>query len=265
VRTKPWTLALRSPDVTREPEHTAYPIDGPTAALARKAEDHVTHARLIDTAAPSAPRGVALVLHGGAARRRPMRVSPTQLSVLRMVPIAARIARAAKGELAVLRLLNSTRGWDAHHTPVDDVRWALGQVAERFGPDLPVGLVGHSLGGRAALLAAGEDRVVSAVALNPWVYPTEGRLDLAGRRVLVVHGDDDRIARPTNSAAVARDLGRTADLVGYVTVEGGKHAMLRRGQVFDQLAADFAAATLLGRHPGGVVGRILAGEEWVDV
>jgi dienelactone hydrolase len=228
----------------------------------------VTHARLIDTAAPSAPRGVVLVLHGGAARRRPMRVSPTQLSVLRMVPIAARIAHAARGELAVLRLLNSTRGWDAHHTPVDDVRWALREVAGRFGRELPVGLVGHSLGGRAALLAAAERPVVSAVALNPWVYPHEGHLDLTGRQVLLVHGDDDRVARPTNSAAVARDLARTAR-VGYVTVEGGRHAMLRRHHVFDGLAAGFTTATLLGRRPEGpgadAVAKALAGEQWLDV
>ena len=228
----------------------------------------MTHARLIDTAAPSAPRGVVLVLHGGAARRRPMRVSPTQLSVLRMVPIAARIAHAARGELAVLRLLNSTRGWDAHHTPVDDVRWALREVAGRFGRELPVGLVGHSLGGRAALLAAAERPVVSAVALNPWVYPHEGHLDLTGRQVLLVHGDDDRVARPTNSAAVARDLARTAR-VGYVTVEGGRHAMLRRHHVFDGLAAGFTTATLLGRRPEGpgadAVAKALAGEQWLDV
>ncbi len=228
----------------------------------------MTHARLIDTAAPSAPRGVVLVLHGGAARRRPRRVSPTQLSVLRMVPIAARIAHAARGELAVLRLLNSTRGWDAHHTPVDDVRWALREVAGRFGRELPVGLVGHSLGGRAALLAAAERPVVSAVALNPWVYPHEGHLDLTGRRVLLVHGDDDRVARPTNSAAVARDLARTAR-VGYVTVEGGRHAMLRRHHVFDGLAAGFTTATLLGRRPEGpgadAVVKALAGEQWLDV
>ncbi len=228
----------------------------------------MTHARLIDTAAPSAPRGVVLVLHGGAARRKPMRVSPTQLSVLRMVPIAARIAHAAKGELAVLRLLNSTRGWDAHHTPVDDVRWALHEVAQRFGAELPVGLVGHSLGGRAALLAATERPVVSAVALNPWVYAHEGHIDLTGRQVLLVHGDDDRVARPTNSAAVARDLARTAR-VGYVTVEGGRHAMLRRHHVFDGIAAGFTTATLLGRRPEGqgadVVAQVLAGEHWVDV
>ena len=224
----------------------------------------MTHARLIDTATPSTPRGIVLVLHGGGARRRPMRVKPTQLSVLRMVPVASRIARAAPGELAVLRLLNSTRGWDADHTPVDDVRWALREVGARFGPDLPVGLVGHSLGGRAALFAAGEGPVVSVVALNPWVHPREEHLDLAGRQVLIVHGGDDRVARPTSSAAMARDLARTAR-VGYVTVEGGSHAMLRRRDVFDGLAADFAAATLLRRPPEGVVARVLAGEEWVGV
>lgn len=225
----------------------------------------MTHARLIDTVAPGSPQGVALVLHGGAARRDSMRVSPTQLSVLRMVPIATRIAHATKRQVAVLRLLNSARGWDAHHTPVDDVRWALGQVAERFGPGLPVSLVGHSLGGRAALLAAREPSVVSAVALNPWVYPEEGRTDVSGRQVLIVHGDEDRVARPRNAAAVARNLARTAEHVGYVTVTGGKHAMLRRHDVFDGLAAGFAAATLLGEQPDGVVGRVLAGEQWLEV
>ncbi len=99
-------------------------------------------------------------------------VSPTQLSVLRMIPVAHRIARAGAGRLAVFRLLNSYRGWDASHTPLDDVAWALGQVRERFG-HLPACLVGHSLGGRAALLAGGAEEVRSVVALNPWVYPTD--------------------------------------------------------------------------------------------
>ncbi len=103
-----------------------------------------------------------------------MPVSAAQLSVLRMVPVAARIARRTKGEVAVLRLLNSHRGWDGDTTPVDDVDWALGQAAERFGADVPVCLVGHSLGGRAALLAANRPQVRSAVALAPWVYPARG-------------------------------------------------------------------------------------------
>ena len=67
--------------------------------------------RLIDVAVPSEPAGAVIVLHGGASRRESMMVSPTQLSVLRMIPIAKRIARAGRGRLAVSRLLNSRRGW----------------------------------------------------------------------------------------------------------------------------------------------------------
>lgn len=223
----------------------------------------MSEARIVDTQVPSDPKGLVLVLHGGAARRGEMRVSPAQLSVLRMVPIAARIAHLAPDELVVQRLLNSRRGWDAHHTPVSDVKWALGEATERFGRGLPTCLVGHSLGGRAALLAATDPAVHCAVALAPWVYPDEGRIDLAGKQVLIVHGDADRIASPSSAAAVARDLARTAQ-VAYVTVDGGRHAMLRHHRTFDGLAADFAVATLLGRQASPLVARALAGEQWLD-
>ena len=85
--------------------------------------------RLIPTHVPASPEGVVLVLHGGAARQERMAVSPTQLSVIRMIPVARRIARAGGARLATYRLLNSTRGWDTEHTPVDDVAWALGELA----------------------------------------------------------------------------------------------------------------------------------------
>ena len=203
------------------------------------------HARLVETTAPADPAGIVLVLHGGASRREPTRVSPTQLSVLRMLPVASRIARAGRGRLAVFRLLNSTRGWDEARTPVDDVTWALAELRERFGDDVPVSLVGHSLGGRAAILAAGLPGVRSVVALAPWVYADDGRRELPGRRVLIVHGDEDRIASPARSRAVADDLARSTD-VDYVLVPGGKHAMLAHHREFDRAAADFVTATLLG-------------------
>ena len=200
--------------------------------------------RLRSVASPPDPQGVALVLHGGAARGERAAVSPTQLSVLRMVPTARAVARAGDRRLAVLRLLNSYRGWDAEHTPLDDVAWALGQVREQYGA-LPVGLVGHSLGGRAALLAGGAEDVASVVALNPWVYPHDDA-DLAGRQVLVVHGAEDRVARPERAAEVAGRISRTTD-VEFVRIPGGKHAMLRHGSTFDRRAADFTARVLLSR------------------
>jgi pimeloyl-ACP methyl ester carboxylesterase len=199
--------------------------------------------RLIDTRTPQRPEGVVLVLHGGANRPGNPMVSPTQLSVIRMIPVARRVALAGGGRLAVLRLLNSVRGWDTERTPVADVEWALGEVRDRLG-DLPVSLVGHSLGGRAALLAGSAPAVRSVVALNPWVYPTDAP-ELAGRRVLVVHGTADRIADPSRARAVVRRMERTTD-VTFVEVDGGKHAMLRHGAVFERTAADFVTGTLLG-------------------
>jgi pimeloyl-ACP methyl ester carboxylesterase len=199
--------------------------------------------RLIEVTVPDDAVGAVLVLHGGASRGERMMVSPTQLSVLRMVPIAKRLARAGKGRLAVFRLLNSRRGWDAHHTPVRDAHWALDQMAERLGNAVPTCLVGHSLGGRAAIFAASRPEVRGAVALAPWVSPADAPRGLEGRRVLIVHGDGDRIASPARSAALARRLAGTAS-VSYVTVEGGKHAMLRRGREFIDPAVNFVVETL---------------------
>lgn len=220
--------------------------------------------RLLETSTPAYPRGAVLVLHGGARRREKMMVSPTQLSVLRMIPIARRIARSGQDQLAVFRLLNSRRGWDTQHTPVDDVRWAIARVGEIYDSSLPITLVGHSLGGRAALLTAGAPEVKSAVALAPWVYPTDVANEIDDKHLLFVHGLSDRIARPERSAALARALSRQAR-VGFIGVRGGKHAMLARHREFDRTAADFVEMTLLCRPPSGVLERIERGGGWVEV
>ncbi len=215
-------------------------------------------ARLIDAAVPESPEGVVLVLHGGASRGRPMPVSPAQLSVLRMIPIARQIADAGGGRLAVLRLLNSQRGWDRSPTPVEDLDWALAQVAERFGPELPVCLVGHSLGGRAALLSAGRSQVAGVVALAPWVYREDEVSGLDETPIVIIHGDQDRVASIERSRQVAARL-RRQTTVSFVTVARGKHAMLSRSRHFDRLAAGCAAWMLLGVSDDQIVQRIAAG------
>jgi pimeloyl-ACP methyl ester carboxylesterase len=220
--------------------------------------------RLIDVVVPADPAGIVLVLHGGASRRANMMVSPAQLSVLRMVPVARRIARLSANRLAVCRVLNSRRGWDTHHTPVHDTQWALDRAGERLGEALPACLVGHSLGGRAALLAAGRPQVRSVVALAPWVYPSDVAEGITGKRILVVHGSADRIASPARSAALADRLSHWAD-VAYITINGGKHAMLGRHGVFDRLAAQFAVWTLLGVPAGETMSRIETGERRIQI
>ena len=204
------------------------------------------------------------MLHGGASRRENVMVSPTQLSVVRMVPIAKKIAREGKGELAVFRLLNSRRGWDSTHTPVHDARWALQQMANRLGEGLPTCLIGHSLGGRAAILTADRPEVKGAVALAPWVYPTDLPTRLAGQRILIVHGSKDRIASPSRAYELARQL-KERTPTAFVLVKDAKHAMLARHGVFSSLAAEFATSTLLGRSTHAVIARIENGESLIEV
>jgi dienelactone hydrolase len=146
---------------------------------------------------------------------------------------------------------------------VEDVRWALRELGERHGGLPRTCLVGHSLGGRAALLAGDQPEVTSVVALNPWVHTTD-RVDLAGRPALIVHGTDDRVADPRRSEAMARELARRGP-VGYLRVTGGRHAMLRHRSVFEGAAADFATATLLGTGVTGPVAELLDGEAVVTV
>lgn len=222
----------------------------------------MTGARLVPVRTPRDPEGVVVVLHGGASRGDRVMVSPAQLSVLRMVPIAGRIARAGRGRLAVHRLLNTHRGWDSRTTPLMDLAWALEEVTSRHGA-LPVALVGHSLGARAALLGGSDPQVRSVVALNPWLTPTD-RGDLRGARVLVVHGTDDRIALPSRSADFVRRLPTTTQ-VGYVAVPGARHAMLRHGRTFETYAAGFVTATLLDAPPRSeALAAVLDGAAYVE-
>ena len=77
---------------------------------------------------PDDPRGVVLILHGGAERSR-MPVAWWRLPVLRMVPFASTIARRAGDDLAVLRLKYRVRGWNgSRQDPVHDARWALDRI-----------------------------------------------------------------------------------------------------------------------------------------
>ena len=218
--------------------------------------------RLVPVHEPASAEGAVLVLHGGASRGDGVRVSPAQLSVVRMVATARACARAARGRLAVYRLLNTFRGWDATHTPVADCDWAIEKVADRY-PSAPVGLVGHSLGGRAALVAGDSAAVRSVAVLNPWLYPADDP-ELSGRSVLFVHGGHDRIASIATSEAVARRLTRRTS-VGFIRIPDGKHAMLRHGSAFDGYAASFTAAVLLGDPTlaSGPVARVLSGESWL--
>jgi pimeloyl-ACP methyl ester carboxylesterase len=213
----------------------------------------------------SAPRasttGVAVVLHGGrSASTAPVRA--TQLAVLRMQPFAAALRRAGAADgLAVAQVRYRVRGWNgAQRSPVADVEQALDELAVRF-PDVPFALVGHSMGGRAALYAAGHEQVRAVVGLAPWIERGDPVRQLAGRRVLLAHDDGDRMTSPRATAAYARAAASVAQAVSFVEIAGEKHAMLHRAGLWHSLSTGFVLGVLYGRQPDerGEAAAVLAG------
>ena len=218
-------------------------------------------------------RAVAVVLHGGRSTSH-ARTRANQLAVLRMAPFAAALRRAGGGHgLAVARVRYRYRGWNgAEASPVQDVEWALQQLDERFG-GLPTALVGHSMGGRAAVYAAAHPSVTTVVGLAPWIEPGDSVAPLAGRALLVAHGTGDRMTSNINSAHLTREAARVARSSSYVAIDGDKHAMLHRASLWHELSAGFVTAELLDLPPeesvsppaAKIVQRALAGEARLEV
>lgn len=189
--------------------------------------------------AATAARGVALVLHGGRANSfEPVRAR--QLSPARMVPIARQLH--SWGSLAGLEtwnLRNGVRGWNGElMSPLRDARWALEQIHEKH-PGLPVYLLGHSMGGLTALCAAEDPLVRAVVALAPWVDSTTPVQHLAGRRVLIMHGDADSWTSPRQSLLYAQRIQGIADDVRYVTIAGAGHFMVTKLPVWHDLSVSY--------------------------
>lgn len=190
-------------------------------------------------------RAVALILHGGSDRSNAP-VRPWSVAALRMLPFAGAIRRRSGGEVAVALLRYRVRGWNgASESPLGDAQWALDQLSERF-PGLPVGIVGHSMGGRTALRVGGHPAVSSVVALAPWIPESEPSRQLEGRRVLLVHGTADRITSPNATEAYADRLTNAGVPATFVPLPGARHAMLRPAARWHRLAADFMHESLLG-------------------
>ena len=129
------------------------------------------------------------------------------------------------------------RGWN-DGDPVSDTAAAIA-AARADRPGAPIVLVGHSMGGRVALRLADERGVAAVVVLAPWLPTGEPVAQVAGKTVLLIHGDHDRLTDPARTLAFAR-LG--ADLSGrlaFVELLGGEHKLLRRGLAWHDLVRRF--------------------------
>jgi dienelactone hydrolase len=191
---------------------------------------------------------VALVLPGGRADS----LDPTaarQLAGLRMLPFAANLHRGGgRDGLAVWTLRYRVRGWNGvQASPLADVSWALDEVRRRH-DDVSVVLVGHSMGGRAAMRAAGDSSVVAAVGLAPWLPDGEPVEQLAGRRILLAHGDNDRVTSADASRRYAGRAAAAASDIAFVSIRREHHAMLLRARAWQRLTTAYVL-DVLGLSP----------------
>ena len=194
---------------------------------------------------------VALLLHGGMPDSfAPVRAFDS--GVLRMVPFGRSVIRAGGGRILVGSLRYAARGWNRdQESPLPDARWALNQITERYG-DLPVGLVGHSMGGRVALRVADHAAVRSVAALAPWLPPGEPIPALGGRSVLLAHGTADVITDPRETFELAEKLAAQGVDIQLVKFPGGRHTMLFPAKPWHDLVAGFMSRTLLTASPGSL-------------
>jgi pimeloyl-ACP methyl ester carboxylesterase len=190
---------------------------------------------------PGTPRGLVLMLHGGADRGIEP-IDDRSLSWRR----ARWMMREVQGPLheagvEVWLLRYRLKGWNLGHaelpSPVPDARWALDEVRRSHG-ELPVVLLGHSMGGRTAVAVADDPNVVGVVAVAPWLPRGEPVEPLAGKHLLAAHGQRDRITRHKDTKYYVERARHVAASASLTTMDGLGHYMLKGRRRWNSFAAE---------------------------
>ncbi|MEY9841673.1 alpha/beta fold hydrolase [Streptacidiphilus sp. EB103A] len=225
------------------------------------------HRAVLWREAPQQPEAAVLLLHGGRENGLGA-LREHNLARLRMRPFLTAVERSVRQHpVAVGEVVYRLRGWNGERADAAvDALAALAQLKAELGP-VPVVLVGHSMGGRAALYAAGEPQVTGVVALAPWCVPGDPWRQFQGKHLIVLHDVSDRVTDPVASrafAAAARAAG--AEACAY-QVHGSEHGMLRRARDWQAVSTRMvlgllglrpfpddvsAALALRGEAPGGL-------------
>ena len=176
------------------------------------------------------------MLHGGKANGRRSSTAAAPRGSARPRWPAPSVPPPRRPGAAVWLLRYRHRGWNGGAGPVEDARWALAQVREEIG-EVPIVLLGHSMGARTSVHVADDPQVRGVVALAPWFPPGEPVAALAGQdarrrtrqpRPHHLRAGDARLRR-----AGARLAGADAS---YVDMGRVGHYLLRRAAAWNDLA-----------------------------
>ncbi|MEU6478015.1 alpha/beta hydrolase [Streptomyces sp. NPDC047017] len=197
---------------------------------------------------PPRPRAALLTLHGGQpdSYRAARSWHPAALRMRPVLRAAASGICLDETLLGVVRYRH--RGWN-EGDPLHDTCRALRELERLAGP-VPVLLIGHSMGGRAALRAAGDPLVRGVVALAPWLPEGEPTGHLRGKQFVVVHGDRDTVTSPRASADYVLKARAEQARAGLLLIRGGDHAMLRRGALWHRVVPRLVRGLLTARPSG---------------
>lgn len=182
-------------------------------------------------------RSVVLVLHGGKPRSRQV-VDGRSASLRRAGWLARTVAPRLGAAGAGVRLLRyRERGWNGGTDRVDDARWALDRVRAEHG-DVPVVLLGHSMGARVAVHVADDPSVRGVVGLAPWWSAQDPVATLAGRGLRAAHARRDRITSFRETTAYVERARAVADSVGMRDMGALGHYMLTGSATWHDVATE---------------------------